>query len=59
MTKRTKPAPAVTTRKRSLRRRGFLRRSLGRLVVMSAFGAVAKYFTDAANRKKVMGLVGK
>ncbi|CAN5893290.1 hypothetical protein BH23ACT12_BH23ACT12_10810 [soil metagenome] len=59
MNKKSKPAaPAPTTRRTKLRR-GFLRRRLGRLVVMSAVGAAIKYFSDAANRKKITGLVGK
>jgi hypothetical protein len=59
MAKKSKPAAPVATAKRTKRRRGFLRRRLGRLVVMSAVGAAFNYFSDAANRKKVMGLVGK
>lgn len=56
MSKKSKPAAPVATGKRVKRRRGFLRRRLGRLVVVSAVGAVVKYFSDAGNRKKVMGL---
>jgi hypothetical protein len=59
MAKKSKPAAPVATAKRTKRRRGFLRRRLGRLVVMSAVGAAVNYFSVAANRKKVMGLVGK
>lgn len=59
MAKKSRPAAPVATTRRTKRRRGFLRRRLGRLVVMSAVGAAVKYFGDAANRKKVMGLVGK
>ena len=59
MAKKSKPAAPAATGNRTKRRRGFLRRRLGRLVVMSAVGAAIKYFGDAANRKKLMGLVGR
>ncbi len=59
MAKKSKPAAPAETGKRTKRRRGFLRRRLGRLVVMSAVGAAVKYSSDAANRKKVTGLAGK
>lgn len=59
MAKKSKPAAPATTGKRTKRRRGFLRRRLGRLVVMSAVGAAVRYLGDEANRKKVMGLVGR
>jgi hypothetical protein len=59
MAKKSKPAAPAVTAKRTKRRRGFLRRRLGRLVVMSAVGAAVKYFGDAANRKKALGLIGK
>ena len=56
MSKKSKPAAPVATGKRTKRRRGFLRRRLGRLVVVSAIGAVVKYFAGAGTRKKGMGL---
>lgn len=59
MAKKSKSAAPVATARRTKRRRGFLRRRLGRLVVMSAVGAAVKYFGDAANRKKLAGLAGK
>jgi hypothetical protein len=59
MSKKSKPAAPPSTPKKTRRRRGFLRRRLGRLVVMSAVGAAVKYFSDAANRKKITGLLGK
>lgn len=59
MAKKSKPASPVATTKRTTRRRGFLRRRLGRVLVMSAVGAAVRYFGDAANRKKALGLIGK
>jgi hypothetical protein len=59
LSKKSKAAAPVTTGRRVKRRRGFLRRSLGRLVVVSAVSAAARYLGDAANRKKILGLVGK
>lgn len=59
MSKKSKPAAPPAATKKTRRRRGFLRRRLGRLVVMSAVGVAVKYFSDAANRKKITGLVGK
>ena len=59
MAKKSKPAAPAATGKRTKRRRGFLRRRLGRLLVMSAVGAAVKYFSDESNRKKLTGLAGR
>lgn len=56
-------AEASPTRRRARRKRGLLRRSLGKLVLVGMVSAVAKFFADSSKggdrRKKVMGMVGK
>ena len=56
-------AEAATTGRRAKRKRGFLRRSLGKLALVGAVSAAARYFGDSAEgearRKKVRGIVGR
>lgn len=59
LSKKNKSAAPATTGRRIKRRRGFLRRSLGRLVVVSAVSAAARFLADAGNRKKILGIVGR
>lgn len=54
--KAAEPAPSG---RRAKRKRGFIRRSLGKLVFVGAIGAAAKYLGNPDQRKKVMGMIGR
>jgi hypothetical protein len=60
MGKKSKAEASTGSRRR---KRGFIRRTLRRMLVMAAVSAAVKYFSDSGQgedrRKRAMGLVGR